>query len=255
MRRARATPAFFLPAVVILAAAASHPVHAQERGSLVGVVVDDSDDARLEGATVSVVEGRASATTDEDGRFLLPDVPAGSLALRVQAPGYTTVVERVEVSETDIAFFQVRLPRIAATLRELLVRGERSGAGGGESEITGNERDTRTAADLLADGVPGVEVLRGSGSVGTGAGIRIRGMSSVTQSNAPAIYLDGVRIDAGANRDAPAGRGQQVQHVLESIPAHEVLRIRVLRGPSAAARYADSANGVILVETRRGNEP
>ena len=39
-------------------------------------------------------------------------------------------------------------------------------------------------------------------------------------------------------------------NALELIPAERVLRIRVLRGPAAAAEYADAASGVILVETR-----
>ena len=36
------------------------------------------------------------------------------------------------------------------------------------------------------------------------------------------------------------------------IPASEIKRIRALRGPAAAAQYGESANGVILIETRRG---
>ena len=36
------------------------------------------------------------------------------------------------------------------------------------------------------------------------------------------------------------------------IPASVVVRIRVLRGPSAGAQYPDGNNGVILIETRQG---
>jgi outer membrane cobalamin receptor len=57
----------------------------------------------------------------------------------------------------------------------------------------------------------------------------------------PAIYIDGIRAGEGGNNAMLS---------LEQIPAANVLRIRVLRGPSAAAAYADAASGVILVETR-----
>ena len=71
-------------------------------------------------------------------------------------------------------------------------------------------------------------------------------------SNAPAIYLDGVRIDDRSSA-LPGSREPQAFHTLELIPASEVKQIRVLRGPAASARYAGAANGVILIETRRGD--
>lgn len=255
-RRAIATLVLLLFAGVLLAARPGG-AEAQARGSLVGTVVDAGDGASLEGVTVSIANTDIDAQTDEEGKFLLPDVPVGQLTVRIENPGYSTVVEQVDISSTDISFLRVQLPRMEAMLRQLLVRSERrSSEGGAEVEIRRDDRDdsSKTAADLLAEQIPGVEVGQPQGIVGSGTGIRIRGVSSITQSNAPAIYLDGIRIDSGA-RPAPAGRNTVALHVLQTIAADEVERIRVLRGPSAAAKYADSANGVILVETRRGSSP
>ena len=50
---------------------------------------------------------------------------------------------------------------------------------------------------------------------------------------------------------ASPARASTGLHVLELIPASEVERIRVLRGPSAAVEYPDATHGVILVEMRR----
>ncbi len=61
-------------------------------------------------------------------------------------------------------------------------------------------------------------------------------------NNDPVIYVDGVRVSDRL--------GDAQVHVLELIPAEDVERIRILRGPAAAAAYADAANGIILVETR-----
>ena len=118
--------------------------------------------------------------------------------------------------------------------------------------MAGDGLASMTAADLLAQRVPGLIVDRTSGAVGGGARVLIRGVSSMSGSNAPAIYLDGIRID---DRSAPlrGSREPQALHALELIPASEVKQIRVLRGPAAAASYGAASNGVILIETRRGD--
>lgn len=240
-------------AAAVLAPTAPASLDAQTRGSVVGSVVDEADDAPLEGATISVLSTDLSAVTDEQGEFILPHVPLGQATVKVEQPGYSSVVQTVDVSRADVTFLQVRLPRMEALLREILVRtGRRPASGGVEAEV--RRRDdgrSNTAADLLADRVPGVDVTWGSGIVGQGAAIRIRGISSISLSNAPAVYLDGIRIDEGGGATAA---GKAALTALEQIPAEQVERIRVLRGPSAAARYAESANGIILVETRRGGE-
>ena len=66
-------------------------------------------------------------------------------------------------------------------------------------------------------------------------------------NNDPVIYVDGIRV---SDRTGAA----QV-HILELIPAEDVERIRILRGPAAAAAYTDANSGIILVETRRGGGP
>ena len=78
-----------------------------------------------------------------------------------------------------------------------------------------------TAADLLARGVPGLIVNSSGGLTGAGATVDIHGRSSVTGSNAAAIYLDGIRIDERAGV-LPGNPGTQALQVLDMIPASEV---------------------------------
>ncbi len=223
-------------------------ITAQTSAYLVGTVMDASSGAVLEGATVSVVGmGIDDAATDTDGRFLLPRLPAGQINLRIALSGYSSVVESIDVSSTEVALVQILLPRVDATLDELLVigRGEGSRTGTAIAEVPRRDDDSaRTAMDLLEHEVPGMLLDRSGGDLGGGARIRIRGSSSF-RNNDPAIYLDGVRVDDGGLA------GSVGIHVLELIPADQVERIRILRGPSAEAAYADAANGVILIETRR----
>lgn len=238
---------------VLLVVGHAFPLQAQTRGSLVGSVVDEATEAPLEGATITVLNADLNAEVNEEGEFLLPEVPAGEVTVRVEQPGYTSVVEQVEVTAGDVTFLRVSLPRMEALLREILVQaGRRPASGSAETQVRGEDDDgnSETAADLLDERVPGVDITRGTGIVGTGSSVRIRGVSSISLSNSPAIYLDGVRIDEGGSSTAAGKTGL---HALETIPASQVERIRILRGPSAAAQYAESANGIILVETRRGD--
>lgn len=252
-RRARAAVA--LPAVFLLLAGAG-TLEAQERGSLVGSVADEVTGEPLPGAVVSVASGDdARVEADADGEFVLPDLPVGDVSIRAEHPGYSAVVEQVEISASDVVFLRVQLPRVEAVLDELLVRGERERS---LSQRLGDVRirddDSRTAADILAQEVPGVHVTWGNGSVGSGATIQIRGISSFVGPHAPVVLLDGIRIDDRGGSEAPGARSQQALHTLETIPAEAVANIRVMKGASAAAQYADAANGVIQVETRRGDE-
>lgn len=67
--------------------------------------------------------------------------------------------------------------------------------------------------------------------------IQRRGRSSIYLSDAPLIFVDGVRVSDFRN--------------LEMIPARDVLWIRILSGIEATTHYGTNAgNGVILVQTK-----
>ena len=107
--------------------------------------------------------------------------------------------------------------------------------------------------DFLVNRVLGVTVLPSGQGVGKGSAIRIRGVGTFQATSHPNVYLDGVLIDSQGPAPSPSGQGNLLS-VLESIPAQDVVRIRVLTGPTASG-FPFAANGVILVETRKGAEP
>ena len=84
--------------------------------------------------------------------------------------------------------------------------------------------------------VAGLTITRsGSGGVGAGSTVLLRGNRSITGSNAPLYITDGV----------PGGIGMEDGDNIESIT--------VLKGAAAAALYGSSGqNGVILITTKKG---
>ena len=228
------------------------PLSAQARGALIGTVVDRETNEPIEGVVVSVANTDVTMLSGEDGMFAVSYVGGGALTLRAELPGYFSVVETVEVTPAETGFVQLRLGSFESMLEELVVTANRGSQDAGSSvgEVLADDSgDLRTALDLLAEQVAGLEIRGGDIAAlgfGSGARIRLRGSSSISGRNDPAIYVDGALVYDGRRG------GSSSLHVLEQIHATDVSRIRVLRGPSAGAEFADAFNGVILIETIRG---
>lgn len=241
--------------VLLLAVAAPLGAQTQSRGALFGYIVDDRDGSPVVGAEVRVVGTDTKAAADSSGSFLFPDLPAGPVQLRIQEPGYSTSVEQIDISADALEALEVRLIPVSVMLNELVVTAKRRADGQGSSvaEVRPNQGTDLTAADLLAR-VPNFRISPDRGSLGKPGVVSIRGSATIVGPRAPAIYLDGIRISEFTG--AASGTGIAALTVLNQIPARDVVRIRVLRGASAEARYGDSSNGVIVIETNgRTAEP
>lgn len=231
------------------------PLSAQEpeQGELQGWVLDASTLQPVEGVEVSIPGSDFRLVTGPDGLFGFVGVPAGTVQVRVRKEGYSAGLHQVQIEPAGATFIQLGLSEISAVLDELAVRARR--ARDGSAAITPSDvPGAGTVADLLAQGVPGVVVERGTGAIGGGLSIRVRGVGSITGRGEPAIFLDGVRL----NPSRPPGislRSTPGLRILEEIPAAQVTSVRVLRGPAAAAAYGESADGAILIETNVGASP
>ncbi len=216
---------------------ASSPVAGQDRPAeqsdarLQGVVVDQTTYQAVNSASVSLEGIEGVATTGRWGAFAFPDAPLGTISMRVSAPGHVSVVQLVEVSGDRVAFVQVVLPSVAATLAEVFV------------QVRPPEDSTveaaQTAMDLLSIEVPRIRI--NSSAVGkSDYTLSLRPGTTVVGSVEPLILIDGVVMAGGLAYEALLG-----------IPARDVEDIEVLTGV-AAALYPLAANGVILVGTVRG---
>lgn len=66
-------------------------------GGVTGEVVDATTAAPVPGATVCVVSTQQCAATTAQGGYTIPDVPAGSQAVRATAPGYAALEQTATV--------------------------------------------------------------------------------------------------------------------------------------------------------------
>jgi outer membrane receptor protein involved in Fe transport len=123
--------ALLLKAAVVIStmAAAAVPVAAQETGRIVGRVVDAQTGAGLSNVTIEVEGSAAGTLSGMDGRFIVNNVPAGTVALRVQSIGYGKkvitglVVRPGSAAEQDVALDQAAVALAAIEVSAAAERG------------------------------------------------------------------------------------------------------------------------------------
>jgi TonB-linked SusC/RagA family outer membrane protein len=235
------------------------PAIAQE-GVVGGSVVEEGSLRPLAGVQVQVEGTRLGTLTNAQGRFLITGVLGPEVTLRVVMLGYRAATQTARVGATDI---QIALTQSAIELDRIVVTGT---AGGTQRRAIGNVVSQIDAADvvekapvsniqsLLNARAPGVVILPATGMVGSGSRIRIRGSSSLSLSNQPLIYVDGIRVDnAAATGPAVQAFGSSVISRLNDFNPRDIESIEVIKGPAAATLYGtEASNGVIQIITKRG---
>nr|MDP2496351.1 SusC/RagA family TonB-linked outer membrane protein [Candidatus Palauibacterales bacterium] len=254
--------AFFL-----LALGAS-PALAQGTGQVAGQVTNSNTGEPMDGAQVTVRGTQIGGLTDADGRFSLRGVPAGEQTIRVRLIGFGTRSRTVTVQggQTTTANFQ--LERQALDMQEIVVTGQ---AGAAQRREIGNaisqiDSEQLNEASVSTEGVlqgqsSGLVISEVSGSAGSGATIRLRGNTSVTQGNQPLIYVDGVRIRSeGYPKNVPpvgySGRSANVAaSPLNDINPQSIERVEIIKGAAATTLYGTEASaGVIQIFTKSGTQ-
>ena len=211
----------------------------------------------LAGSRVVVVGTTIATATSAEGRYTLRDVPSGAVEVRVLRVGYKEQKKAITVAPGGSGTLDFVLEPGTVKLQEVVITatGEQRKAEIGNSvaviEAADRVKETpiHNMGDLLAAKSPGLSVLPGNMS-GTGAQIRIRGLNSVSRSNAPIFIIDGVRMDGTSGN---FGVGGSNSSRLNDITPEEIDRLEIVKGPSAATLYGtDAANGVIIITTKKG---
>ena len=108
----------------------------------------------------------------------------------------------------------------------------------------------------LVGKVAGVTINSGASGPGSATKVVMRGMKSIEKSNAVLYVIDGIPMynrsfgGEGGTMESPVG-----SEAAADINPEDIESISMLTGPSAAALYgSDAANGVIVINTKRGSE-
>jgi TonB-dependent SusC/RagA subfamily outer membrane receptor len=97
-------------------------------------------------------------------------------------------------------------------------------------------------------------VVGGTGAVGAGPRINIRGQSSLSLNDQPLLYVDGIRVSNDvASGPKSQGYGSGVISRLNDFNPDDIESMEIIKGPAAATLYGtEASNGVIQIITKKG---
>ncbi len=258
MSRARLVFSHFRILISAAACAMSTAAAAWSQGTITGRAVAAGTNQPLADASVLALGTHASAATDQEGKYTLRNVRAGTIELQVLHLGYTTVKKTVTVTNGATTTADFTLETAVVKLQEVVTTatGQQRKVELGNTIATLGDVSSRveqtsitTMSELFVGKISSMSVVPGN-NTGAPPQIRIRGLNSLSLNNAPIWIIDGVRMNAGG-----IGSGQTTAATsnLTAIDPSDIEDIEIVKGPSAATLYGtDAANGVIVLTTKRG---
>ncbi len=206
--------------------------------------VTDEKGLPVAGASVTIAKAAAnsSAATDSEGMFSFTIDPSYK-TLRVTSVGY--IAQSIPIGTKTV--FNIVLKSDAIDLSDVVVVAyggvqKKASVTAAISTISAKEIVQSPVANIsngLAGRLPGLISVQGSGKPGADAStLYIRGVGTYTGNTAPLIMVDGIVRDS-----------------YNDIDPNEIDNISILKDASATAVFGvRGANGVILINTKRGKE-
>lgn len=204
--------------------------------------VTDNNGEPLLGATV-LIKGTSNGTTTDFNGYYKINAPAGA-TLAFSYLGYNSI-EILIRNQTEI---NIVLISNSEALDEVLVVGygsqKKSDITGAVSSVSKERINNATITDpiqLIQGAVAGLNVsATAAGSNPESGGVLlVRGRNSISANNNPLIVLDGVPYSGS----------------ISEINSQDIASIEVLKDASSTAIYGSrGSNGVLLIQTKRGEE-
>lgn len=226
---------FFILSSVLLPAMSQNVKSESQKIEIGGVIIDQADEPLI-GATVVEMGTGNGTVTNVEGKFTLTVLP--NAKIKVSYVGYSSQILDVSGKRN----FSIVLSDNDRNLDEVVVIGygsarkkDLTGAIGTVSGDIIEQRNNSQLSTALQGTMPGVMVQRTNGAPGGNSSIKIRGITTIGDSD-PLIIVDGV----------------QFTNINDVNPA-DVESITVLKDAASAAIYGSrAASGVILITTKRG---
>lgn len=222
--------------LLVLSALFSSTIMAQtEEVPAIGVLrgmVTDAENGAVAFASVSLLDAEEKlilgTITEEDGSFLLEEIPLQTLTLQISFIGYTDLRKELNFSKKQkkINLESLTLETDAKQLEEVVVTAEKS-----EYNLRLDKKVFNVGKDALSQGGSALDILEQVPLVAVepGGAVTLRGSSAVQ------ILINGRRS------------GLTLNNALEQIPSDNIEKVEVITNPSARFSAEGSAGIINIV--------
>src|SRR5690625_1344422 len=223
-------------------------------------------DLPLAGARVYLKGGGAAVVTDREGHYQIRGLRPGEVTIGAEFLGYERAEQTVVLGPGGAERIDFILSEEALALDGIVVTGTADqarrrevGNSIAQLEIADIAEPVGSVDNLLQRRTTSITVSPPGASFGAGSAIRLRGNVSLSLSNQPLIFVDGVRqtaesypLNASAASFPHYGPGA-VMSPLNDINPNDIERIEIVKGAAAATLYGSEASaGVIHIFTKKG---
>lgn len=226
---------------------------------ITGTVTSTEDGSTLPGVAVYVKGSTGGTTTSVDGTYKIK-VAETDVALVFSMLGMQT--QEVPIGSTLV--IDVKMETEKTNLKEVVV-----GALGIEKKARGipyasQELDAKEITEVkevnfvnsLSGKAAGVVVTRGSAGVGSSSKVILRGNKSILGNNQALYVIDGIPMNnAIGGQPGDLYTTYDGGDAISNLNPDDIESVNILKGAAAAALYgSQAANGVIIVNTKKGKE-
>ena len=214
---------------------------ADEVRTVIGTVYDAATNLPMPGVRVQATgHTRITAMTNAEGKYSI-SVPEYVTLLTFNTPDYLLVQRPIGDNEViNVRLYSDKFKKDYD--EDIVITAER-----------GFKNETTTAFTIDSDiqNKLGADVrsITRSGTAGLGVAMFIRGLNSINANAQPLIVVDGVIWDS--QEDNETIHMGAYNNVLSSIDVNDIRDVKILKN-GAAIYGARAANGVILINTKRG---
>ena len=231
-------------------------VMAQTNETVTGTICNEQGEPLI-GAYVHVVETKAKAVTDVDGRFTVK----AAVGQTLQASYIGMLTQQVKIGKRPL---NIVLKDDSRQVDEVVVTGYQNIRNrvytGAATSVKMDDIKLEGIADvsrMLEGRVPGLSIQNVSGTFGSAPRINIRGGASIIGNVQPLWVIDGavyedlvhLSLDQLASGDAVT----LISSAVSGLNPSDIQDIQVLKDASATSVYgARALNGVIVITTKSG---
>jgi len=215
-----------------------------------GKVKDAESRETLIGVNIYLKDTRYGTITDSKGLYML-SAPAGDYILVFSYIGYQP--EEIALKLDKDLILDVSLASSTTAIEEIKITSQRKFFGNMDygrdipsidAEVI-ESQNINNASDILHARLAGVWATKTSGAPGDQQKIRIRGQNSFFSSAEPLYVVDGV----------PVPIVNLASLGIADLNIHDIENVTVLKDASSTALYGfQGGNGVVLIDTKRGQE-